>query len=112
MHRNLDGVVLGGASRASIRDSDISENRSAGVVVVGSSEGLVENCQLAANGTFAVQAEGCAQGERPFTGLIGGSGNSISGSKEASPSVASLVCPTGLQFLMTEQGGELDLRNQ
>jgi hypothetical protein len=106
--RNTCGVDAMGNAEAEVLSCVIDAN-AVGVRVSGSPVVTLEGNLITGNRTCGVAAAGpdCLSTTSPFEGRVAGKMNTIVG-LEGHPACA--VCPVELQFLTTEEGGALDLR--
>jgi len=99
-----DGIVMwGGSSRAEISGSQISGNRKAGIVIGASSQAVIRGNKIFENKGYGVvlylKSCGFWYGAESFEGKVEGSANEIHDNSKGD------VCPEGLEFLKTSQGG-------
>jgi parallel beta-helix repeat protein len=100
------GIAMEDSSQATIDNNTISDNGN------GISMGSSSQATIAGNLIGDNEGYGVALNERPsfvlglllFTGYVTGSGNTGGGNADGD------VCPDGLAFLFTEEGGKLDRR--
>ncbi len=102
------GIAVGDTARVSVADSRITENRGeGGFVFWGLSEVALDGNTIIDNRGYGV-----AMFQRPcmsrspwvFRGIVSGSNNRIRDNRLGG------VCPPEVEFLVTPEGGELDLR--
>lgn len=135
---DFDGIVLGESSQAAITGCTVSENNRYGIYLVQSSQATITGCTISGNTDCGIvlmhssqatiedntilnhNGYGIALMDSPcffntdfaFTGRVTGVGNKIPGPGKPDENKVSAVCPDGLAFLVTEEGGELDQRPQ
>jgi len=124
---NLWGMVISDWTEVTLEATDIAGNEWAGLTVAGSARTVIEGCVVSGNHdgvllkdsahvritdtdladnerlAVALWEEPCLEADEEFTGLLEGGGNHIPGGADS-------VCPEELEFLSTEEGGELDRR--
>jgi len=130
-HNGASGVRVSEFARASIASSTIASNRSDGLTILDYAEGSIRDSNISANGAdgillryaavltlvqssirrsgrygIALHEMPCYEAAWPFTGFVSGRGNSGEGNAEGD------YCPEALAFLFTEEGGELDRREE
>ena len=99
------GIRLRVSAQTEIRDSTISQNDHSGIQVRGSSEATIRDNAITNNSRGVVLVEApCEDTDETFTGVLEGGANTFDDNEEGA------VCPDELEFLMTEEGGELDRR--
>lgn len=109
------GVFMGGAVEVSITGSTINGNTFDGLFLRDSAQLTLERSEIAGNalrGVALFQAPCFDNAEVAFTGYIAGLGNTIPGPGEQNGNEEGVVCPDELAFLVTEEGGELDWREE
>lgn len=104
------GIMASMAAMIVVSDCTVSEN-GIGIQLVGSAQATLQNNHITANQQFGVclGVAPCVPTEsQTFQGFVTGSGNVILGPELADQSDA--FCPDVLSFLVTPEGGALDLR--
>jgi nitrous oxidase accessory protein NosD len=108
------GIVLWDAAEAVIFDCAITRNRF-GIVVHGGALATIERNRIVENYHYGVclfeQPCFVQQHIEVFSGHLTGKANTILGPTQSYGLPVGAVCPTGLSFLLTEDGGELDRRS-
>jgi parallel beta-helix repeat protein len=99
-----DGIWVWSNGQATIMDSTITGNRR-GITMRNSAQVMIQNNEVSGNEYYGVVVN-----ESPFTGMITGSHNTIPGPYEPNGNAQAAVLPDELAFLMTQEGGKLDLR--
>lgn len=101
------GIGLGGTAQAKIIDCTVSRNRrDGGIVLWDSVQAVLEENEVTANWGY-----GIALYHSPCFGLFGKFTGRLSGRANiSSDNSRGEVCPAELEFLLTEEGGELDWR--
>ncbi len=102
-----DGIGVGGLAQATITGSTIRGSR-CGVFVSSSAEVTIADSLIQDHAAYGVVLSGrpCFVTEDAFIGYVSGSGNTGGGNAEGD------YCPETLAFLFTEEGGELDRREE
>jgi len=123
---SLYGIWLTTNARATIVNSTISANGADGIQLGHEAEAAIKGTHVTANGRYgvALQEYQCADAqlfallgitldeEEKFAGQVVGMGNRIPGPDEPDGNREGAICPDELAFLMTEEGGELDRREE
>jgi len=107
-----DGINAIG-SEVTISASTISENAKSGIVLLAT-EATVEENKIIGNDEYGVAMDlkscGFKYGGGTFFGYVAGKQNIIPTVGEPDGNKKGAVCPNELDFLMTDEGGELDRR--
>jgi len=106
-------ILIGGLSRASITGCIVSESY-IGIWLSGTSHTTIQNNIVFGNEFYGVSLweHPCSDVPFLFLGYVSGFGNTIAGPQEEDGNAEGAVCPEELAFLMTEEGGELDRREE
>ncbi|MFO8034635.1 MAG: right-handed parallel beta-helix repeat-containing protein [Candidatus Bipolaricaulota bacterium] len=105
---NTHGIMLWLQPTVTIRDSKIAENREDGIVLSFYCDATLERNTIQANGRYGVSLyqRPCFDVGLYFRGSVSGAGNTIPGPREPDANERSAVCPSELEFLKTDEGGE------
>lgn len=107
LENGWQGIGLGGEAQATLIGCTISRNRrDGGIVLWDSVQAILEESEVSANWGYGIALYhppcfGLAGG---FTGRLSGRANTSNGNQRGA------VCPAELEFLLTDEGGELDWR--
>jgi len=110
---NHDGIQLRGSAQAKITASTISGNRWVGIMLWDETRAIIEENEIINNVGYGVALRQwpCFFTFKVFSGHVSGRANTIPGPAEPDGNGKGAVCPSELNFLMSEQGGELDCQN-
>lgn len=103
-----DGISLGNSARVTISGSTFSGNGEDGISMMDSSQAEIRDNEIFDNQGYgvALYQRPCFDTDSKFTGKVEGGVNAIHDNDNGD------VCPDDLKFLMTEEGGELNRRQQ
>jgi len=103
-----DGIQLWGAPQVLIATSTIAANSRNGLTLRGRAQATLANNQIMDNGSYGVALveRPCFAMDELFTGYVTGRENTSGGNADGD------YCPDALAFLFTEEGGELDRREE
>jgi len=107
LENGWQGIGLGGTAQAAVIGCTVSQNRrDGGIVLWDSVQAVLEENEVSANWGY-----GIALYHSPCFGLFGRFTGRLSGRANiSSDNSRGEVCPAELEFLLTEEGGELDWR--
>lgn len=107
-----EAIAVMHSARAAIAGCTISGNTKEGIWITGSAEAAIRSNRILGNGRSGVALfEGtCYDTDSEFTGRVSGGGNTIPSLGEPNENRPGAFCPDVLQFLISEEGGELDRR--
>jgi len=107
-----NGIALEDTSEALISGCSVTANGGNGIVLNDSSQAILTGNTVLRNGRRGVALDDvpCDGTSSAFSGRVSGSGNTVPGPGDPDGNEGSAVCPDALVFLMTPEGGELDLR--
>ena len=106
------GILVEGSAQATITGCTVSENGWYGILLLDSAQATISENRILGNGLHgvALYERPCFDTGSVFGGLVAGGKNTIPGPDEPDGNKQGAVCPNALQFLTTEEGGELDRR--
>lgn len=109
---NSVGVTLSNFAQATISRCKIHGGSWTGISLSDTSQASILDNRILSNGGYGIDlySPSCHSLGNAFTGLVTGGGNTIPGPSEPDGNREGPVCPDELSFLMTEEGGELDMR--
>lgn len=108
---NSDGIVIQDEARVDMRSLKISRNGGNGILLKGSARATIERSDIKSNDGYgvALYQSPCSEISNTndiFQGRVFGKDNFIPGPDEVFGNEDGAVCPPGLEFLRTPEGGQ------